>query len=161
MINYTNGVRGITIDYVPLQRWVHISVVINETAMVGGTISAYVDGVLVNTVDNTKDLSGLTFGGTPIKNVPAANGGTGTTPQFNITDVNLDMPGYVYTGGASGGGALGMPGFSGMLSMIKFFNYDMNANDVYSEYQKGPIDNLLAKMGLPAYRLQSPLVRVG
>ena len=41
------------------------------------------------------------------------------------------------------------------------FNYDLNANDVYSLYQKGPVDNMLAKVGLPAYGIQSPIYRIG
>ena len=153
-INYLNAVRGTTIDYVPLQRWVHVTVVINEDATTYGTITTYVDGQLVKTVSQANpnpavNFTKLTAGGVALN--PA--------PQFSIADVNLDMKGNVYTGGATGS-PVGI-GFSGMISMIKFFNYDLNSNDVYSEYRKGPIDNLLSKVGLPAYKLQSPLVRVG
>lgn len=153
-INYLNAVRGTTIDYLPLQRWVHVTVVINEDATTFGTITTYVDGQLVKSVSQANpnpavNLNQLTANGTPLN--PA--------PQFSIADVNLDIKGNVYTGGATGS-PVGI-GFSGMVSMIKFFNYDLNSNDVYSEYRKGPIDNLLSKVGLPAYKLQSPLVRVG
>jgi hypothetical protein len=146
---YLNAVRGISIDYIPLQRWVHIAIVVNEDAVIGGSISAYVDGAFVKTVTSSTAISGLTAAGTKLS----------TQPTFSINDVNLDKKGNIYTGGAIGS-AVG-PGFSGMVSMIKFYNYDMNANDVYSEYQKGPIDNVLAKVGLPAYGIQSPIYRIG
>jgi hypothetical protein len=72
---------------------------------------------------------------------------------------NLDKKGNIYTGG-SVGSTVG-PGFSGMVSMIQFFNYDMNANDVYELYKKGPVNNMLAKLGLPSYGIQSPFYRIG
>ena len=146
---YLNYARGITIDYVPLQRWVHVAIVVNEDAVVQGSISAYVDGAFVKSVSNTN----------PATPVPSLTSTTQALPAFDISTVNLDLKGNVYTGGSIGS-AVG-PGFSGMLSMIKFFNYDMNANDIYADYQKGPIDNVLAKLGLPAYGLQSPIYRIG
>jgi len=148
--NYLNATRGIALDYIPLQRWVHIVIVVNEDATNGGSITAYVDGEFVKSVTGKTDLSVLNL---------TANGTKLSTPQFNITDVNLDMKGNIYTGGSTGS-AVG-PGVSGMVSMIQFFNYDLNANDVYAIYKKGPIDNLLAKVGLPAYGIQSPIYRIG
>lgn len=148
---YLNATRGITLDYIPLQRWVHVVVVVNEDATAGGSITAYVDGEFVKSVTSKTDLSSLnlTAGGQPLS----------TTPMFNVTDVDLDKKGNIYTGGSTGS-AVG-PGMSGMISMIQLFNYDLNANDVYSLYQRGPIDNVLSKVGLPAYGIQSPIYRIG
>ena len=151
---YLNAVRGITIDYIPLQRWVNVVVVVNEDATVGGSITAYVDGEFVKSVTAKTDLTNsgqvaLNAAGTAITPVPS----------FNVTDVDLDKKGNIYTGGSIGS-TVG-PGFSGMVSMVQFFNYDMNANDVYRLYLKGPVDNLLAKAGLPAYGIQSPIYRIG
>ena len=148
---YLNAVRGITLDYIPLQRWVHVTIVVNEDATKGGSISAYVDGEFVKSVNAKTDLSLLSL--------QVRGNNISATPSFNITDVDLDKKGNIYTGGSVGSG-IG-PGFSGMLSMIQFFNYDMNANDVYALYQKGPVDNMLAKVGLPAYGVQSPIYRIG
>jgi hypothetical protein len=162
-VNFLNETRGISIDYIPLQRWVHVVLVVNENVTSGGSITAYVDGEVVNTVNSKNtDLSTLSVGGTKIKETTIV-GSTPTAkypvPQFNITNVDLDKKGDIYTGGAVGS-TVG-PGFSGMLSMVQFFNYDMNVNDVYTLYQKGPVDNMLAKLGLPAYGVQSPIYRVG
>ena len=161
-MKFLNATRGISIDYIPLQRWVHVVLVVNENVSNGGSITAFVDGEFVKTVNSKTDLSSLTVGGTKIKDTIIV-GSTPTAkypvPQFNITNVDLDKKGDIYTGGAVGS-TVG-PGFSGMLSMVQFFNYDMNVNDVYTLYQKGPVDNMLAKLGLPAYGVQSPIYRVG
>jgi hypothetical protein len=149
---YLNYARGITIDYVPLQRWVHVAIVVNEDASVGGSIATYVDGAFVKSVSTNNPAVASS-------SPPFSTASTVAQPAFSISDANLDLKGNVYTGGSIGS-TVG-PGFSGMLSMIKFFNYDMNANDIYADYKKGPIDNVLAQLGLPAYGLQSPIYRVG
>jgi len=182
---YLNAIRGITVDYVPLQRWVHIGIVVNED-LNGGSITAYVDGQLQNQVnaqtsvtikdpninisysttgvpsissivDNTGSLVQIT--NNSVATPTAANVNTASlqtvTPAFNISTVDLDHKGDIYIGGS-----LSTPngaGFSGLISKIQFFNYDLNAQDVYNNYLKGPIDNLLAKMGLPPYGVRSPV----
>ena len=167
-MNFLNATRGISIDYIPLQRWVHVVLVVNENVSNGGSITAFVDGEFVKTVNAKTDLSSLTVKQNGVDkqiNQITTSASTATvpvyypTPKFNITNVDLDKKGNIYTGG-SVGSAVG-PGFSGMLSMVQFFNYDMNVNDVYTLYQKGPVDNMLAKLGLPAYGVQSPIYRVG
>jgi len=156
---YIQSVRGTTIDYVPLQRWVHIGIVVNEE-LNGGTITTYVDGEMAKTVS-----SNSAYTGAPITSIPTNNPsvsynviGTGLKPTLNIIDVNLDRAGSIYTGGSIGS-QVG-PGFSGMLSKIQFFNYDMNAADIYNNYLKGPVDSVLVNFGLPAYGLRSPIYRM-
>jgi phosphate/sulfate permease len=169
-MNFLNATRGISIDYIPLQRWVHVVLVVNENVTSGGSITAYVDGEFVKTVNAKTDLTNLTVQQSSVAtkiNAIIKTPAVGTTkpavyyptPKFNITNVDLDKKGNIYTGGSVGSGV--GPGFSGMLSMVQFFNYDMNVNDIYTLYQKGPVDNMLAKLGLPAYGVQSPIYRVG
>jgi len=145
---YMKQAHGITFDYIPLQRWVHVCVVVNEDYN-GGTITGYIDGELVKAINAS----------TPITPIIPPTGSLKISPVFDITGVNLDKKGNVYVGG-SAGDPIG-PGFSGLVSKIQFFNYDMNSVDVYNNYKTGPIDNLLAKMGLPAYGIQSPIYKIG
>lgn len=130
--------QGITIDYIPLQRWVHIAVVINENAN-GGNIIAYVDGD-ISKIINTGD------------NVP------GTNKQFNLTNLNIDMQGSLFTGGGIGT-AFGV-GFSGLISKVTLFNYDLNDRDIYKNYNEGPVDGLIALLGLGKYGFRSPVYRI-
>jgi hypothetical protein len=153
--------HGITFDYIPLQRWVHLCVVVNED-MNGGTMTTYIDGELTKTVSpNLVTNPSLKQAGNPSVSPIIGTDTNKTTiyPAFDISKVNLDVGGDVYVGGslssASG------PGFSGLVSRITFFNYDLSAQDVYANYKLGPIDNVLAKMGLPAYGVQSPIYRIG
>lgn len=118
--------NGIVIDYIPIQRWVHVAIVVNENAT-GGTISGYIDAELVK------------------------------SEQRNVTNIKLDVIGSLYIGGNI---SEGQNGFSGLLSKVTIANFDMNVEDVYKEYKKGPIDNFFARMGLPAYSLRSPIYRV-
>jgi Concanavalin A-like lectin/glucanases superfamily len=117
---------GIKIKYIPIQRWVHVAVVVNETGK-GGTITAYVDGELVE------------------------------AKPVNAYNLNLDLGGPLITGGSP---STGMAGFSGLISRVSVSNFDMNALDVYNEYKKGPINNFFARLGLPAYGIQSPIYRI-
>lgn len=133
--------RGITIDYVPLQRWVHVAVVVNENAN-GGSVTAYVDGEVAKVAVTGKDYKI-----------------DGNTVQASIKDMDLDHTGDIWVGGnpAENVG----PGFSGLLAKLRWFNYDINSKDVYNEYMQGPIDNMMAKLGLPAYGLRSPVYKIG
>lgn len=116
--------RGITIDYVPLQRWVHVAIVVNETAN-GGSISAYVDGELTKSISSNNP---------PVK-VADSDNYKSVVP--NISSLALDRKGNVYIGGDVAS-SIGV-GFSGLVSMVEFFNYDLNSGDVYKTYTKGPI----------------------
>jgi len=194
---YINAIRGITINYVPLQRWVHIGIVVNEN-LNGGSITAYVDGQLDNQITSQSQISiadssiqatTSSFGTNSIFQVKSITtqqgnsiqltqatttapvGGAKTLsststapsygnpvlikPSFSIANADLDRKGDIYIGGSLSS-AMG-PGFSGLISKIQFFNYDLNIQDVYNNYLKGPIDNLMAKLGLPPYGVRSPV----
>lgn len=124
---YAVARRGIIVDYVPLQRWVHIGVVVNEDSN-GGSIASYVDGELVKTVTSSKS---------------SVVGPYNVSPQ--ITNLALDRKGNIYIGGTNDA-ASGI-GFSGLVGMTEFFNYNLNAKDMYDIYTKGPIHvNVLGKL---------------
>lgn len=118
-LQYAVARRGITVDYVPLQRWVHITVVVNEDAN-GGSIASYVDGELVKTVTSNKSVTVGTYTVTP-----------------KISNLALDRKGTIFVGGTNDA-ASGI-GFSGLVGMTEFFNYNLNAKDVYETYIRGPI----------------------
>lgn len=131
--------QGIIIPYIPIQRWVHIVVVINENVN-GGTVTAYVDG----------DMAAMVSSG---QNVDDISGGV-----INVANLNIDKKGDLYVGGTAFGTE--GPGFSGLISKFTMYNYDLNQKDVYREYNEGPIDGLLAKLGLGAYGVRSPIYRI-
>jgi hypothetical protein len=143
--------RGIVFPYIPLQRWVHVACVINEN-LNGGTITGYVDAELAVSVDTTTKL-------TPV-DVTSSSGGTRKViPVSDISNIDLSNTGDVYVGG-SPSDPIGV-GFSGLVSNIQFYNYDISAQDVYANYQKGPFNNPLAALGLPAYGVRSPIYQIG
>jgi hypothetical protein len=135
--------RGIVIDYVPLQRWVHVSIVVNETVN-KGYISAYLDSELVKSLSSSDKIT-LSDG-----------------KRLNISyqDLNLGKSGDVYIGGDLYNENI-PKGFSGIVSKILVSNYDLNGQEVKKLYMQGPVDNLTSKLGLPAYGVRSPIYRVG
>lgn len=142
LLDYLTAKYGITIDYIPIQRWVHVAVVVNETIN-GGTISAYLDAELVKVVTTGKSNS--------ITNQ--------STRQLSIQNLVLDKSGSLYIGGSPSDSSKG-PGFSGLVSRFTVYNYDINVSDIYADYKIGPVDNILAKLGLGAYGVRSPLYRI-
>lgn len=146
--------RGITIDYIPLQRWVHVAIVVNEEVN-GGIIYAYLDGELVKQDVSNQPVTRKTS----IIKTGDSNPQDATFTRYrDLKDLYLDKPGDVYTGGSSVEDV--GPGFSGLVSRISFWNHDLNAKDIYNIYQEGPVDNLGAKLGLPAYGVRSPIYRL-
>lgn len=128
--------QGIEIPYIPIQRWVHVAIVVNENSN-GGTIVAYVDGDISKMVSSGT----ITDEGTPIK----------------ISNLNLDKKGNLIVGGNNEG--INGPGFSGLISKFSIYNYDLNDKDIYADYNEGPIDGLAA-LGLGVYGVRSPVYRI-
>ena len=134
--------HGMIVDYVPLQRWVQVAVVVNETVN-RGNMYLYMDGELVKTIDSSE-------------NVKLSDG---SLVRYNFQNLFLGKKGDIWIGGNATGNT--NVGFSGMVGKVAFTNYDMNAREIYKEYLKGPVDNLTSKLGLPAYGLRSPVYRIG
>ena len=82
LINFMQ--QGITIPYVPLQRWVHIGIVFNSNAF-KNSLYAYVDGTLVNTT-STGELDQYL-------------GGSQDTKK-NIDNMNINVSGFIKIGRA-------------------------------------------------------------
>lgn len=116
---------GITVPYIPMQRWVHVAVVVNEQVN-GGTLTVYVDGEQVNQIVNAGTMFVLNGSGEIMLGADAQQG----------------------------------LGFEGLISYLTFWNYDLNIVDVYEDYRRGPIRSLLAKLGLGAYGVQSPVYKL-
>ncbi len=141
--------QGIQIDYVPLQRWVHIAIVCNTDSF-KTTLYAYVDGDLAKTIYNGESFD-------LVKNKSLTSGGSKLTATLN--DINLDMSGYLYVGGSNPNSNCGI-GFSGLISNFSTFNYELNNKDIAAIYNRGPINGLLAALGLGAYGVRSPIYKL-
>lgn len=132
--------QGIVIPYIPIQRWVHVGIVVNDYGNEnGGSITGYVDGELVAEALHGENMKSLGKGG---ENV-----------TYNINNLNLERSNKLVIGGDG-------TGFPGLLSKVTIYNYDLNDRDIYNDYADGPIDNFLAKLGLGAYGLRSPIYRI-
>jgi hypothetical protein len=77
--------------------------------------------------------------------------------NLEVQSLDLNAKGDVIVGGDTTGG---LSGFSGLVAQIGFTNTDLNADDIYRMYLQGPIGGM-AKYGLPAYGIQSPIYRLG
>ena len=132
--------QGIVIPYVPIQRWVHIGIVVNDYGSSdGGSIIAYVDGELVAEALHGEKITSL---------------GEVGEMRYNINYLNLEYTNKLVVGGDNNDGV------HGLLSKFTIYNYDLNDRDIYNDYAEGPIDNFLAKLGLGAYGLRNPVYRI-
>ena len=134
---------GIYIKYVPLQRWVNITIVCNTDSF-NTNLYAYVDGDLINHVVHEQE-------NVPLNGVVSIN-------KLRLNDIDINISGFLYVG-ADNTGECG-PGFSGLISNFTSFNYELNAKDIYNIYNKGPINGLLARLGLASYGVRSPIYKL-
>ncbi len=135
---------GIFIKYVPLQRWVNVAIVCNSDSF-NTSIYSYIDGDLVSTVTNESKYN-------------IGNDKYNIEVISDLTNIDLNLSGYLYVGSDSAGKC--GPGFSGLLTNFTSYNYELNQQDIYNVYNKGPIDGLLARMGLSAYGIRSPIYKL-
>ena len=140
-----NLVTGVEIEYIPIQRWVHVGIVINDIG--GGSFNIFIDGNYTKTENNqtvsSKDNS--------------SNDRNHYTPSsiINVGKLNMNHKGVLHVGGVAPA-----YGFSGLISKFTIFNYDMNRNDIYKEYSSGPMKGVLASMGLTAYGIRNPIYKI-
>lgn len=134
--------NGIVIPYIPLQRWVHIAIVCNANSY-KNYIYVYVDGDLVNTTSNNEKDRYL---------------GDLENTRKTLTKMNINLSGIINIGGELN--ATEGPGFSGLISKISTFNYELNQKDVYNDYYWGPIGNIFARLGLGMYGLRNPIYKL-
>jgi hypothetical protein len=133
--------QGIIVPYVPLQRWVHIAVVCNANSY-KNYIYAYVDGDLVNST-STGEMDKI----------------LGNNSQKNLRDLSLNVQGFLNIGGNPNDLAEG-PGFSGLVSKVTTYNYELNQKDIYDDYSEGPIGGFLSRLGLSNYGVRSPIYKI-
>jgi hypothetical protein len=124
----TDKDNTVSFDYLPMQRWVHIAVVISDDYQ-GSTVSLYMDAQLASSTTNGKDNNKILKG------------------------FKLDTTGSLIVGGDNSA----TYGFNGLLSKVGIHNYDLNSRDIYNIYSEGPIDGLFASLGYgirtPIYKL--------
>ena len=138
--------QGVCIEYVPIQRWVHIGIVINDYGTsTGGSIATYVDGDLVGIAGQGETMRGL---GEDLDGVH----------KYDITNLDLDKNDNLIVGGEHDPDTT--PGFAGLLCKFTMFNYDLNDRDIHNNYNEGPIDNFMAKLGLGAYGVRNPIYKM-
>jgi hypothetical protein len=140
-MEYIRKTRGITIDYIPTERWVHVVVTANKGT---NTIRAYLDG------EQVKTASGMTKHTINYSNAPYSIR-VATNRAKLLGNAGDDF----YIGGKAG--SLVGTGFSGMVSNLKFFDRALNKLDVYEEYRRGPVDSTMARLGLPPYGVRTPI----
>ena len=124
---------GITIDYVPIQRWVHVAIVISDVNK--GVIYTYIDGELADVEKAQENM-------------------------LNLYELNFENMGNLYVGGSASNTDVNTTGFSGLISKFTLYNYDLNKNDIYKEYNKGPLNGLLASIGMSNYGLRNPIYKL-
>jgi len=181
--------QGIVIPYVPLQRWVHIGVVINETSTTT-MITCYVDGdiVISKSLKDKNDAYTLIEhfdGAVPVSQGAAVVNSNGTITlsgscastaaitaarvtsnpsgvdysKVDYKDIDTDTTGKLIIGGDNNNLGVGA-GFSGLISKFKSFNYDINQKDIYKDYNEGPVNNLLVNLGIGNYGIRNPIYKV-
>ena len=133
---------GITIPYIPLQRWVHVAIVCNANSY-KNYIYAYIDGDLVNTT-STNEID---------RYIPNAS------TKKDLTKMDLNISNVLTIGGAPNDLTNGN-GFSGLISKFTTFNYELNQKDVFDDYYSGPIGGFMAKLGLGMYGIRSPIYKL-
>jgi len=148
-------IQGIQIPYVPLQRWVHIGIVINQTISTT-TISCYVDGDIsvIKSSGDRNDVNGSSTGST-ITNFTLTH--NPIIDRVKYENLNLNTTGNLTVGGDNRSNDSGGIGFSGLISKFKSFNYDINQKDIYKDYNEGPVNSLLLNLGLKNYGLRNPV----
>lgn len=129
----------LSVDYVPLQRWVNVVVVVDNKI-----ITIFMDGEIysVKTVDEYKMTK---------------------QPEFDIRgnkiDYNLVLEkseGSVFLGRYNGGRTP-----NAFVSNLEYYNYAISLNEVKKIYMSGPFSrNFLSMLGISAYGMRSPIYKI-
>ena len=137
LLTSDNKKCGITIKYVPIQRWVYIVIVVSDVN--GGLVYTYIDGELAE-VERGKDYA---------------------NEKLALHELDFETrPGGLFVGGSLANSLINATGFSGLISKFTVYNYDLNKNDIYREYNKGPLNGLLTSMGIVSYGLRNPVYKL-
>ena len=127
------GWASLGVSFVPLQRWVHLAVVVD-----GASMRLYLDGDMY-TKDNADTLA-------------RAEGAVGPDDRAVVVEANR---GAVRLGCTQEGGTSGL---RGRITRTRFYNEALTRREVAAEYARGPGGgSWLSAVGLPAYKLQTPI----
>jgi hypothetical protein len=131
----------LTYDYIPLQRWVHLAVVVDNKL-----VTLYMDGELysVKSVDEFK-----------------AARQPYVTRLGKVVDYNLlieKSDGDLFIGKSSVGDRITINGYIGK---VEYFNYALTIKEVKKCYETGPLSSgFLSKFGLSQYGFRSPVYKL-
>jgi len=126
------------VDYVPLQRWVHVALVVDNKI-----VSLYLDGDLYS-VKSIDEFKGIRAGGKTVNYNLVVNRSDGDVfiGKNPTTGMNNTIKGYV--------------------GKVEFFNYAINSEEVKKSYMSGPIGkNFLNWFGITQYGVRSPVYKIG
>lgn len=129
----------LTVDYIPLQRWVNISFIIDNKIT-----TVFMDGEIYS-VKSTEEFKTLREPERDVRNRPL--------------DINLIVDktdGNLYIGKNAVGGKTTVPGY---LSKLQFFNYAMSINEVKAVYESGPLGKTFGGVKIP-YGIRSPVYKL-
>lgn len=132
------GAATVKAPYIPSHRWVHIACVMQDTFN-GGSLAVFLDGREVPGAASTQQPGGATQQARLVASSP------------------ITVAGSLY----AGGDGRSYSGFSGLLSSVRFANYEMNIRDIVRDMRQGPVDGFLARVGLGAYALRTPVYKIG
>lgn len=138
---YINKHVVLAIDYVPLQRWVNVTFVVDNKIS-----SVFVDGEIY-AVKSTEEFKAIREPELDLRGRPV---------DVNVIVDKTDN--NIYVGKNVVGNKTTV---SGYLNRLQYFNYAISLREVKSIYQLGPLGvNIFGSINIP-YKLQSPIVRVG
>ncbi len=131
----------LTVDYVPLQRWVNVTFVIDNKVT-----SVFMDGEIYS-VKSTEEFKALREPELDVRGKPI---------DVNVIVDKTD--GNMYIGKSSVGNKYAAPGYLGKL---QYFNYAVSMKEVRDIYNDGPLDDAsLLGMKLK-YGIRSPIYKLG
>lgn len=131
----------LTIDYIPLQRWVHVMAVVDNKVM-----TLYLDGEIYS-VKSTDE-----FKASRQPHVTRL----GRTIDYNLIVEKTD--GDLFIGKSLIGGKRTIDGY---VAKVEFFNYALSIDNVKKVYQAGPLPRgLLAWLGLGQYGFRAPIYKL-
>lgn len=126
------------VDYVPLQRWVHVALVVDNKI-----VSLYLDGDLYS-VKSIDEFKGIRAGGNSV--------------NYNLVVQRTDGDIFI---GRNPTSAMNNT-IKGYVGKVEFFNYALNSNEVKTSYNGGPIGkNFLNWFGITQYGVRSPVYKIG
>jgi hypothetical protein len=137
----TNKHLILTIDYIPIQRWVNVAFVVDNKI-----VTVYLDGEIYS-VKSTDEFKSA--------RQPQVSR-LGKTLNYNLIIEKTD--GDVFIGKTVVGAKRT---FNGWMGKLEFFNYALTMDQVKKVYQTGPMPRgLLAMLGLGQYGFRAPVYKL-